>query len=69
LDDLAFALATGGSHLSRSDYYHTSVGLVSWDIASGLLHLKIRASAEDKANPSIDRKVVYDLRKNKMVGE
>lgn len=69
LDDLAFALVTAGSHLSRSDYYHIGVSLVSWDIGSGLLHLKIRASAEDRANPSIDRKVAYDLRKNKMLGE
>jgi hypothetical protein len=69
LDDLAFAVATAGSHLTRSDYYHIAVGLISWDIASGLLHLKIRASAEDKANSSIDRKVAYDLRKHRMVAE
>jgi hypothetical protein len=69
LDDLAFAVATARSHLTRSDYYHISVGLVSWDVASGLLHLKIRASADDKANPSIDQKVIYDLRKNRMVAE
>jgi hypothetical protein len=69
LDDLAFAVATGGSHLSRSDYYHIGVGQVSWDIATGLLHLRIRATAEDKANPPVDRKIVYDLRKHKMVAE
>jgi hypothetical protein len=69
LDDLAFAVAITPSHLTRSDYYHIALGLVSWDIASGLLHLKIRASPEDRANPSIDRKIVYDLRKHKMVAE
>jgi hypothetical protein len=69
LDDLALAVATTGSHFSRSDYYHISVGLVSWDIASGLLHLKIRATAEDKANPAIDHKVVYGLRRHRMVAE
>jgi hypothetical protein len=69
LDDLAFAVATAGTHLTRTDYYHIGIGLLSWDIESGRLHLKIQASAEDKANPSIDRKIVYDLRKNRMVAE
>lgn len=65
LDDLALA----SSHLSRSDYYHISVRLASWDIPPGLLHLKISASAEDKGNPSVDRKLVYDLRKHRMLAE
>jgi hypothetical protein len=69
LDDLAFAVATAGTHVTRSDYYHIGVGLVSWDVASGRLHLKIRASAEDRAKPSINQKVVYDLRKHQMVAE
>lgn len=69
LDELAFAVATVGSHLSRSDYYHISVALVSWDIAAGLVHLKIFATPEDRANSPIDRKVVYDLRKHRMVAE
>jgi tRNA A58 N-methylase Trm61 len=66
LDDLAFAVATSASHLSRNDYYHIAVGLVAWDIKSELLRLKITASPEDKANPAINRAVVYDLRKNRM---
>jgi hypothetical protein len=69
LDDLAFAVATGRSHLSRSDYYHIGVGLVSGDARAGLLHLKICATANDRANPSIDLKVVYNLRKHQMVAE
>jgi hypothetical protein len=69
LDDLAFAVATAQTHLNRTNYYHIEVGLTSWDIASGRVHLKIRATAEDKANPSIDQKVVYDLRKHRMVAE
>jgi hypothetical protein len=69
IDDLALAVATAQTHLNRTDYYHIEAGLTSWDIASGRVHLKIRASAEDKANPSIDQKVVYDLRKHRMVAE
>jgi hypothetical protein len=69
LDDLAFAVATARSHLSRSDYYHIGVGLVSWDVRAGLLHLKIGATADDRANSSINLKVVYDLHKHKMAAE
>jgi hypothetical protein len=69
LDDLAFAVATAGTHFTRSDYYHMGVNLVSWDTASGRRRLKIRASAEDRANPSIDQKVVHDLRKHRMAAE
>lgn len=69
LDDLAFAVATAHSHLSRSDYYHVGIGLVSWDERAGMLHLKIGGTAEDKANPPINLKVVYDLRRNRMVAE
>jgi hypothetical protein len=69
LDDLAFAVVTARSHLSRSDYYHIGVELLSWNIAAGLLHLNISATAEDRDKPSIDRSVVYDIRKHRMVAE
>jgi hypothetical protein len=69
LDDLAFAVATARSHLSRSDYYHIGVGLISWDVRAGLLHLEIDARPNDRENPSINLKIVYDLHKHKMVAE
>lgn len=69
LDDLAFAVATAQTHLNRTDYYHIEIGLTSWDIASGRIHLRIRAVAEDNANPSIDQKVVYDLHKHRMAAD
>ena len=69
LDDLAFVVSTAGSRFSRSDFYHVTLTLVSWDMEKGLLHLRIRATAEDKGNASLDRKVVYDLRKHTMIVE
>jgi hypothetical protein len=69
LDELAFAIVTRGSHLSRSNYYHVLVDLVSWDMQSGLLHMKIMGTPEDTANPQIDHSVTYDFRKHTMVAK
>lgn len=66
LDDLVWSALLTPLHLTRADYYHMKVRLVSWDLAAGRVRLKARATPEDRdEKKTIDgRSVTYDLRKH-----
>jgi hypothetical protein len=66
LDDLVWSVLLTPLHLTRADYYHMEVVLVSWDLPAGKVHLKARATPEDKDEKKIisGRGATYDLRKH-----
>jgi hypothetical protein len=66
LDDLVWSALLAPSHLTRADYYHMEVVLVSWDLAAGKVRLKARATPEDKDEKKVisGRSATYDLRKH-----
>ena len=59
------------SHLTRADYYHMEVVLISWDLPAGKLRLKARATPEDKDEKKVirGRSATYDLRKHIVTAE
>lgn len=62
IDDVVFTALLAPSHRARKDYYHLEVVLTSWDLAAGCVHLKARATPNDKKDQLVeDRKIRYDL--------
>jgi hypothetical protein len=66
LDNLVWSAMLAPLHLTRADYYHMEVVLVSWDVSAGKVHLKARATPEEKDEKKIisERAATYDLRKH-----
>jgi hypothetical protein len=61
LDAMAFALLTKREHLTPSDYYHTGVEFLGWELAARSLRFRLHGTAEDTAKPQLDKRFVYHL--------
>lgn len=63
IDDLVFGAIVGPLHLTRSDYSHLEVVLVSWDLQASTIHLKASATPENHDTKKIisGRAVTYDF--------
>jgi hypothetical protein len=71
LDDLVWSALLAPLHLTRADYYHMEVVFVSWDLPSGKVRLRARATPEDKEEKKVirGRSATYDLRKHVVTSE
>ncbi len=61
LDDLAFGFLAAGDHISRSDYYHTGIAFLSWDLLARSLQFRLSGTSEGAATSHLDKRLVYHL--------